>query len=156
MFRFPFTSYRVRKGIEQEVCQRFFRQPDTASSPVSQERERRWSFSEDDLLEVLFREIGSRLSAPRRGPEHDEVRDAVLVEWSGFGLEAEGRRSPGGVPSRECGSASRRTAGFGLLHRLGFAGALAEVALPTAEIPLESCRPMADRTFVALRADSRR
>ena len=27
-------------------------------------------------------------------------------------------------------------AGFGLLHGLGFAGALAEVGLPTAEIPL--------------------
>jgi hypothetical protein len=61
-----------------------------------------------------------------------EVAIAMTILW----LAAELARAPGGAPSALRRWPWAMAGAFGLLHGLGFAGALAEVGLPEGEIPL--------------------
>lgn len=73
---------------------------------------------------------------------------APVVRQEGTGLRATGRiRCPDGLTQRAPWPVS---GSFGLLHGLGFAGALAEVGLPSAEIPLDRGTVQGERFAPAL------
>ena len=60
----------------------------------------------------------------------------VLIALSIFAVGVELLRNPDGKPGLVTRYPWAMTTGFGFLHGLGFAGALAEIGLPAGEIPL--------------------
>ena len=86
--------------------------------PAEEARRSRWGASRRAAVRDGLKRRRSSRPAP--------YRQALLVSGC----------APAPSARRALQSESTVAAGFGLLHGLGFAGALAEVGLPTAEIPL--------------------